>query len=316
LSNIDIIFINFIDFSFLLAYNFYEKSLKENAMSKTNFNVRKANGSIEIFKPEKLIVSLIRAGATQEEAQKITGEIIPKIQDTIETRKIYSIAHSLLRKYNRKSSMKYSLKKAMLKLGPAGYAFEKYFADIMEVYGYKTQTDIVVKGTCIKHEVDVLAFKGNQAITVECKYHSTAGRASDAKVAMYIHSRFRDLEEAVKKTYNVDNYEGWLVTNTRFTIDAINYAKCNNMKTIGWRYPENAGLESMVEQKRLYPVTIISGIKANLSNKLISKGYLLVKDVAYSDEDVLKNVLRLTSSQAKKLKQQALDLCNGKELQQ
>ncbi len=280
-------------------------------MYQKGFFVKKSDGSFEPFKPEKLILSLIRSGANKEEAQSITDKIVEIAKDGIETKKIYSLAHAFLRKYNKKSYFKYSLKKSMLRLGPTGYTFEKYFADVLKEYGYRTQTNVIEKGKCIKHEIDVLAIKDNKAVTVECKYHSTAGRASDAKVALYIHSRFRDLEDEIKKNYGVDNYEGWLVTNTRFTIDAINYARCMNFKIIGWRYPQDGGLEKMIEEKRLYPVTIISGIKANLAQKLIANGFVLVQDVARADEKKLKDMFSLTNSQAHKLKNYALDLCNG-----
>lgn len=275
------------------------------------FNIVKASGKIETFEPEKLKLSLIRSGATQEEADEISSKITSKIKELMTTKQIYSLAHKLLRKYSIKSYMRYSLKKAMLKLGPAGYTFERYFADLLNEYGYRTKVDIVLKGRCIKHEVDVLAIKDNKVITVECKYHSTQERTSDAKVALYINSRFKDLESRVKNMYRAKNYEGWLVTNTRFSIDAINYAKCENFTAISWRYPEDGGLEKMIEEKRLYPVTILSGIKANLSKKLISKGIILVRDITLKKEDELQSMLKLSSSQAKKLKKHAIELCNN-----
>ncbi len=279
-------------------------------MENFEFYVKKSNGLTEPFKPEKLMASLIRAGATEKDAQDITQEIISFSYNGISTLKIYSLAHKLLRQHNHNSHIKYSLKKAMLKLGPAGYTFEQFFSDVLKEYGYETKTNVIIKGQCIKHEVDVLAIKNNTAITIECKYHTTAGRASDAKVALYIHSRFKDLEEPVKKLYRVSNYEGWLVTNTRFTIDAISYARCMNFKILGWRYPAENGLEKMIEDKRLYPVTIISGIKANLSDKLISNGIMLVKDIVDMDEKKLETLLGLSRRKVQKLKQYAINLCN------
>lgn len=274
------------------------------------FNIVKANGKIEEFKPEKLTLSLIRSGAAKDEAVEITSEVAYQIKEMMSTKQIYSLAHKLLRKYSRKLYMRYSLKKAMLKLGPAGYAFERYFADLLGEYGYKTRVDIVLKGRCIRHEVDVLAIKDNKVITVECKYHSTQERTSDAKVALYINSRFKDLKSRVKNMYKAKNYEGWLVTNTRFSVDAVNYARCEQFTAISWRYPEDRGLEKMIEEKRLYPVTILSGIKANLAEKLISKGIILVKDIISKKEDELQSTFKLSYNQAKKLRKHAIELCN------
>ncbi len=281
-------------------------------MSQINFQVRKSDGSLEPFKIEKLIMSLARSGADPKEAEKIANEVVSVVENGVATKRIYSIAHGILKRYNQGSYMRYSLKKAILRLGPSGYTFEKYFADILREYGYETQNNVVMKGRCIKHEIDVLAHKDDTAVTVECKYHSTAGRASDAKVALYIHSRFKDLEDEAKKYFNVSKYEGWLVTNTRFTIDAVNYARCMGFKILGWRYPLDGGLEYMIEKKRLYPVTMISGIKANLANKLISKGFILVRDIISIDKKKLKDMFGLSNIQAGKLRRYAVELCDGK----
>jgi len=51
--------------------------------------------------------------------------------------------------------------------------------------------------------------------------------------------------------------QGWLVTNTRCTSDAIQYAECVGLRIMSWRYPATGSLEKMIEEKRLYPATIL-----------------------------------------------------------
>ncbi|MDE1840663.1 PDDEXK family nuclease [Candidatus Nitrosotalea okcheonensis] len=44
---------------------------------------------------------------------------------------------------------------------------------------------------------------------------------------------------------------------TKLSDDAITYAKYIGQQIISWRYPPSKGLESMIEEKGLYPVTIL-----------------------------------------------------------
>ncbi len=270
--------------------------------------IRKANGQLEEFDPQKLKNSLKRSGASNSEAEAVYKLVAPYIKNKVSTNYIYSLSHKFLRNINRRSFFLYSLKKAMLKLGPAGYTFEQYFADLMKAYGFKTETNLTLKGKCIRHEIDVLGTKHNLVVSVECKYHSNAQRASDAKVALYVHSRFKDLENVLKKRYLKPNYEGWLVTNTRLTIDAINYASCMNFKAISWNYPQEYSLKKMIEDKKLYPVTILSGIKARLSDKLIKNNIILIKDIIPIDTKTLMSMLDITQKKAELIKQHSESL--------
>jgi hypothetical protein len=40
-------------------------------------------------------------------------------------------------------------------------------------------------------------------------------------------------------------HQGWLVTNTRFTGDAIQYGNCAGLKLIGWDYPAEGSLKDL-----------------------------------------------------------------------
>ncbi|WP_025270485.1 ATP cone domain-containing protein [Hippea sp. KM1] len=251
--------------------------------------VIKSNGEIEEFKADKLINSLIRSGASLEEAQEIANIIQLKITQPTPTRAIYRFAKELLKKTNPPSAMKYSLKKAMMRLGPSGYPFERFFAKLMQAYGFETEVDVVEEGRCISHEIDVLAFNLNTVISVECKYHSSAFRASDAKVAMYVYSRFKDLEDRLKRKYNKERYEGWLITNTRLTIDAIKFSRCYNFKAVAWRYPEDGGLERLIEAKKLYPITVLS-IKQDKLQNLLKHDIVMASDILNKTNEFLETI--------------------------
>jgi transcriptional regulator NrdR family protein len=95
----------------------------------------KASGRSETFNPQKLIHSLIRSGASREVAQEIADKVEKQITPSSHTKHIYRMAKKYLKRYNRATDMRYSIKKALYALGPSGYPFEKYFARLLKAYG-------------------------------------------------------------------------------------------------------------------------------------------------------------------------------------
>jgi hypothetical protein len=275
------------------------------------FEIIKASGRTEKFKPQKLVRSLIRSGASEEVAQEIANKVEKQITPSSHTKHIYRLAKKYLKQYNRATDMRYSIKKALYALGPSGYPFEKYFARLLKTYGYSVEINQFMQGYCVRHEVDILARKANERFIIECKYHSNGGIPTDVKDALYIHSRFTD----IKKAYELDPEtsslacHGWLATNTRCTSDAIQYAECVGLKIISWKYPKNGSLETMIEEKRLYPITILSTIKKDAVETLFRNGIILAQDIAHTDEHTFLEKSGLNTKTALSLKKLADELC-------
>jgi hypothetical protein len=275
-----------------------------------SIKVTKASGKIENLNADKLRTSLIRSGAEMEQAEEIIDRVMHEIRPYTNTKKIYRLAKKYLRKINHASGLRYSLKRALLRLGPSGYPFEQYYGELMRNYGYQMETGVILEGKCVKHEVDVFALNDTEVLAVECKYHNKPGAPTDIKVAMYVYARFRDLGYAFKDRYPGKTFKGWLVTNTRFTTDAIQYAGCMGFHLKSWGYPGNDSLEKMIEDKRLYPVTVVSGIKSGLVKKLIAHNIILLKDLAAMNTRDIRKMLSLPEVKASALKKQADDLCS------
>jgi Holliday junction resolvase len=271
--------------------------------------VTKASGIVEDLNLQKLRSSLTRSGADAEQIEAIIEKILGDIKPYTSTKKIYRLAQKYLKQTNHASGMRYSLKRALFRLGPSGYAFERYYGNILQQYGYDVKTGIILEGRCIKHEVDVFAENKNEILFAECKYRNTAGGTTDVKVAMYVHSRILDLKKTLKSRYPEKKVKGCLITNTRFTSEALDYARCTGIHVKSWRYPEHASLEKMIEDKRLYPVTIISGVKSGLVGKLIKENIILLKDLTEVDTRDLRKILSLPEKIAVSLKKQADELC-------
>lgn len=275
------------------------------------FEVVKASGKSEEFKIQKLVGSLVRSGASEEAAWDIARKVESQITPSMHTKHIFRLAKKILHQYSKTADMRYSIKKAIYMLGPTGYPFEKYFAGILRAYGYSAETNRFLKGYCITHEVDIFAVRDDIGGVIECKYHSNGGNPTDVKIALYVYSRFMD----IKKTYELNHEnrvsinEGWLVTNTRCTSDAIKYAECVGLKIVSWKYPDENSLERMIENKKLYPVTILSSIKKTSLNILFKNNIILVRDIADMDERIFIRQIGLDTATARTLKREADELC-------
>lgn len=150
----------------------------------------KSSGEKQKFSREKLYGSLKRAGAEPELAQEISQKIAKTIQSGISSEKILEEVSYCLQKENPMLAARYNLKRAIMELGPTGFPFESYIAEILKEYGYDTKVGRRVQGYCVNHEVDVIAQKGKKHFMIECKYHNRGGSRSDVKVALYTFARF------------------------------------------------------------------------------------------------------------------------------
>ena len=249
-------------------------------------NITKADGTKEPFNRGKLESSLLRTGADRVTMEKIADHIQNELADGATTADIYRHAFDLLATDFRPAAHKYSLRRAIMELGPAGYPFEKFVADLFRARGFEAVTDQIVRGKCVDHEVDVVAWKGDELVMVEAKFHNELGIKSDLKVALYVKARTDDLLlsefDFGGKTRKLT--QGMLVTNTKFTQKAIEYAACEGLRLVGWNYPSQGNLEHMIEDAGLHPVTSLPNLSVENRRILIANGLVLCKDVLANKE--------------------------------
>jgi hypothetical protein len=278
----------------------------------TNFQVTKASGETEAFDAEKLRRSLRRAGADELIIDQILEDLSSQWYEGISTKAIFKRAFKMLKRQHRPTAARYTLKQAMFDFGPSGFPFEDFFAEILKSQGYQVATRQLLPGVCVQHEVDVVAQNAEQLIWVECKYHPVAGSVSNIKIPLYIHSRFRDLEQylatnsPLKKGQKV---EGWLVTNTRFSDDAMTYGQCAGMHLIGWNYPAKGSLREMVDKANLHPVTCLTHLTRQEKNRLLERSIVLSKTLTQPGRWA--EFLHLSSERKEKVMQEARSLCGA-----
>ena len=236
--------------------------------------VIKASGDRVLFDQDKLIRSLDKAGAGQDIITEVLSGLDSQLHDNITTKKIYRQAYKILNKLSKRGAGRYRLKEAIFELGPSGYPFEIFVGELLKNQGYKVEVGIIVQGRCVKHEVDVVAENDHNHFIVECKFHSSANKKSNVVVPLYIHSRFRDIAATMHHLpgYKTKLLQSWLVTNTRFTSDAIDYGTCSGMNMISWDFPRDSNLSQRVSRTGIHPITSLSCLKKAEKKKLLDLG--------------------------------------------
>ncbi|MFG6686680.1 restriction endonuclease [Mariniflexile sp. HNIBRBA6329] len=258
-------------------------------MKTDTIHIIKSSGKKTKFSLDKLKASLNRSGADKETINQIIDKVIDELYQGISTKEIYNRAYALLKKKKSYLASKYKLKKAIYELGPTGYPFELFVGAILKYSGYKTEVNKILQGQCVTHEIDVLAHKDDQTIVVECKFHSDEGLNCNVKIPLYINSRYND----VKAHWNANPKnqskltKGWVVTNTRFTQDAIQYGNCVHLYLLSWDYPKNDGLKDRIDRLGLYPITVSTLLTNREKQFLLSRNVVLCReligDVFYLD---------------------------------
>ena len=258
---------------------------------KTGIYIIKSNGVRELFNREKLERSLRKIGTTPETVDLIVNKIETDLTDGNTTREIYRQAFNLLKKRQHPVALRYSLKRAIAELGPSGFPFEDFIAEIFKAQGYQAVTGQIVMGTCVPHEVDVVAFNDKELIMVEAKFHTDFATRSDLKVALYIKARFDDLQQGlykygIKPEFGIKERKmtkGILMTNTNFSTTAIQYGECSHLNMIGWNYPRENNLHNIIEGLNIIPVTVLTTLTQTEKKLLIANSLVLTRQLESLD---------------------------------
>ena len=240
--------------------------------------VTKADGEQERFDPTKLEHSLALSGASSTMRAKVLAHVLHELKPGMMTEEIYTHAFDMLRREEvTPVAARYSIKRAVFALGPSGFPFEQFLAEVFKAHGWNTKTGVALNGRCAPHEVDVFAEKNGKRIGIEAKFHNDPGGKTDIKDALYVHARYEDLRNTPEASSRVD--EGYLVTNTRFTRNAIRYAQCAGLSLIGWDYPRSRNLFSLIEEGRVHPLTCLTTLSNTEKHRFLEQRIVLCKHV-------------------------------------
>ncbi|MFQ5620279.1 MAG: hypothetical protein ACE5FT_00375 [Candidatus Nanoarchaeia archaeon] len=248
----------------------------------------KANGEKAWYNRRKLFKTCRRSGASTKACNAAIEKVERVLKDGMRTKDILKIMMGGLEKHAPYHAPRYDLKGAIMRLGPAGFHFEKLTAELLQKYGYSTTTNAELQGKCVKQEVDIIAIKNKKCHMIECKFHHQSGIYTGLKETMYTWARFEDLVDGYK-TGTCDKFHvPWLISNTKFSNAAMQYGPCKGVKITGWQHPAGESYQDLLEKKDLYPITSIKITRQALAS--FAKGNIMfLRDLCeLSENEVMK----------------------------
>jgi Holliday junction resolvase-like predicted endonuclease len=251
--------------------------------------VTKADGSKQPFDKQKIINTCLRLQATPEQAQSIADKIEAKAYDGIPTKKILQMIFQYMKKYRPAIGYQIDLRQAiaMLRSKPD---FEIFVAKLFEAMGYKVETNLIIQGKCIEHEIDVVARKEDEVILVEAKHHANHHTYSGLDVFLQLNSTLEDLREGYQAGKNKFRFtKAILICNTKVSEHAKRYALCKGLEFVAWKFPLERGLERIIEENKLYPITFLKGIEREEAFKLADVRIVTIKQLLDDAEKIARS---------------------------
>jgi hypothetical protein len=241
--------------------------------------VTKADGTRQPFQREKVIRTCLRMQASTEAAEAIVGKIEGRLYNGIPTKKVLQMIFRYLKSYRPAVRQQIDLREAisMLRSKPD---FERFVQLLLREHGYEVTSNQIVLGRCVEHEIDAIASLGGETFLVEVKHHYSHHTYTGLDVFREARATFEDLTEGYGLGVNSINFtKALVVCNTKSSKQASQYAKCRGIKHIGWKAPPERGLEQLIEEKRLYPITFLKGLDKGTRTKLADNKVLLLKQL-------------------------------------
>lgn len=263
--------------------------------------LKKASGLLEPVSSEKLTRSLIRCGTPEERAANIARNVLESAYDEMPTEEIRKRVLQKLKDASPVSATLYNLSRAVMQLGPTGFPFEKLVGKLYETEGYRVEINQTRPGRCVDHEIDVVAHLEGKTTFVECKFHNVPGFFVDLKTSLYIKARSDDLANSRHAQSKHATFS--LITNTRFSSEALKFGTCSGIDLVGWTHPENGtGLTRRLERSGLIPLTALTSLPKRLAAQLMVQGTVTVRDLVDDSRawrDLAKNprILRALQSE-------------------
>jgi hypothetical protein len=242
-------------------------------------SVTKTDGSRQLFDREKVVKTCMRMGATRTAAESIAQEVEARLYDGIETKEILEMIFKRLKRHRPAVRHQIDLRKALSLLNPAP-DFELFVQVLLREHGYDVIPNQIVRGRCVEHEIDAVARKSGETYIVEVKHHYNPHTPTSLDVSRISRAVFEDVTEGYELGLNdlkIDR--AMIVCNTKLSEHAKRYADCRGIYHIGWSWPQNHDLQTMIEEKQLYPITYLKRLNRVTRKKLLSNQIVLLKQL-------------------------------------
>jgi len=249
--------------------------------------VIKRDGRTEVFSKEKVLKSVMCCLDTKN-ALTLIESVTIEMPEIIKTEDLFLKIRTEMWKSFPAAAVKFGLREDMMRLGPAGYNFEDFYAKILSELGVKNvKVRQIYKGKCADHELDVVYQSQKGKEFAEMKYHNQFGIYTGLKEALYTYMRFIDLNDSGNNFAKAN-----LVTNTKISEEAVRFSNCKEMGILAWKYPPGNGLEKLIESTGTFPVTaLVNFLSEEKIKELMELKIITLKDLitAYESKALPKN---------------------------
>ena len=242
-------------------------------------SVIKADGSRQLFDKAKVAQTCLRMGADSYTAYEVAERVERRVYDGMPTRVVLQLIFTYLRRYRPAVSHVFDLRRGISIMEPKP-EFEAFIRILLTHNGFEVTPNRVLNGRCSEHEVDGIAKKDGVTYFVEVKhhysYHALTG-LDESRIAWAVLEDVRDAFTAGLADVKIDR--AMIVTNTRYSDHAIRYGACKEIMQVGWSSPQYIGINDMVKQGKLYPLSCLRGLRVEDRLRLVNAGFLLIKQL-------------------------------------
>ncbi len=241
--------------------------------------VTKWNGVKQEYDPEKVLDTLSRYGVTGGEAEEVLADIESKLVPGIRTSRILRLLHEKLDEREKTGRLKRDLRSAlcMMKSAPD---FEEYVRLVLGSVGYGVKPNAVIRGHCVEHEIDGVLERDGEQIYLETKHHRRRHSYTPFYVSLSAKAKFDDIRRGFEEGLNGYDFSRVLIVcNTRMTDHARRYAECVGMEHVGWKTPPGGGIDGMITEGGVYPVTILRSVERRERDALSNAGIVTLRQL-------------------------------------
>ena len=218
-------------------------------------------------------------GATRQTAYDVADKIERRLYDGISTAKILQMIFLFMRGERPHICCLYDLRKGLSLMDPKP-EFELFIQKLLSQNGFEVTPNTILTGNCVEHEVDAVAEKDGVTYFVEAKhhfnYHALTG-LDESRIARALLEDVTEGYEHGKTSQRIDM--AMIVTNTKYSEQAIRYGNCRNILQIGWNTPTYLSLQHMISEPDLYPLSCLKILKRDQRVQLVNSGIVLMKQL-------------------------------------
>ena len=267
--------------------------------------VRKADGRLEPYDGSKVLRTALYLGLDRADAERIEREVSERVYDGIPTSEILTMIRGLAEEVRPELSHLRDIREAISAMRPKP-DFEDYARIVLREAGYLVEPGRVLEGRCVSHEIDGIAFKGDEVFVVEVKHHFNHHTYTGLGTILELWAALEDLREGYRLGFHPYAFtSAILVCNTKISQHAEQYARCKGIMYMGWRYPRAFALSDIVSSKRIYPITMLKELPADMIAKLGDRGIVTLNQLIKLRANEVAEILGASIEEAERVREVA-----------